>query len=53
MQSVLNIPTVTVVGHAPRRPVVARVPKASEIPDMSCADWRVLDMGTGRVQVCE
>jgi hypothetical protein len=50
MQSVLNIPTITVLGHAPHHRVVARVPKASEI---SCADWRDLDMGSGSAQVCE
>ena len=53
MTSVLNIPTITIVGHLPHHPVVPLVPKARDIVDMKCADWRDLDMGSGRVQVCE
>jgi hypothetical protein len=59
IESVLVIPTITVVGRAPRnrdrdrdRAVVPE-PKAREFSDMVCSDWRELDMGSGRVQVCE
>jgi hypothetical protein len=55
IESVLVIPTITVVGRAPRNRnrTVAPEPKAREISDMVCSDWRDLDMGSGRVQVCE
>jgi hypothetical protein len=53
MLSVLNIPTITIVGHAPHHLAVPLVPKAPNIVDMKCTDWRDLDMGSGRVQVCE
>jgi hypothetical protein len=56
----LETPTVTIVGHfvrsAPSR--VARVvaPAPALVPplgEMKCADWRGLDMGSGRAQVCQ
>ncbi|HWW88580.1 MAG TPA: hypothetical protein VNZ26_33530 [Vicinamibacterales bacterium] len=54
LQPVLYIPTITVVGQMPHRPGVTREPNpAIDIPWMHCADWRELDMGSGRVQVCE
>ena len=55
LQPVLYIPTITVVGQMPRRPSdVTREPKpAVDISRMRCADWRELDMGSGRVQNCE
>lgn len=50
---VLYIPTITIVAQVPRRPVTASVPAAPAVSPMRCADWRELDMGSGRVQVCE
>jgi hypothetical protein len=51
--SVLVIPTLTLIGafHRPEVAVPTRV--AQDIPDMQCASWRELDMGSGRVKVCE
>jgi hypothetical protein len=49
---VLNVPTTIIVG-AVHRPPVARAPRQPYISAMHCADWRVLDMGSGGVQVCE
>jgi hypothetical protein len=52
----LVVPTVTIVTHrAPSAPPSsARVatPALRPIAEMQCADWRGLDMGSGRVQVC-
>jgi hypothetical protein len=54
---VLAIPPITIVGRrvvvAPRvapapAPVVHR-----DITVMNCADWRDLEMGSGRVQICQ
>jgi len=54
LQPVLYIPTITVVGQLPHGPGVTREPKpAVDISLMHCADWRELDMGSGRVQICE
>ena len=53
LQSVLVIPTVTIVGKAAPRPKVAAAPETPVITAMRCSDWRELDMGSGRVQVCE
>ena len=51
---VLYVPTITVVGRAPSRPAVVRDRQPTvDISQMHCADWRGLDMGSGRVQVCE
>lgn len=51
---VLYVSTFTVVGEPPRRRVVTVKPKpVPEISQMDCADWRELDMGSGRVRVCE
>jgi hypothetical protein len=52
--SVLAIPPVTIVA-APPRPIVKKVapPQTPDISKMSCAQWRPLEMGSGRVQVCE
>jgi hypothetical protein len=48
--AVISVPMVTIVGRPPR----AITPKpAPEISKMHCADWRALDVGSGRVQVCE
>jgi hypothetical protein len=50
----LVIPTVTIVGHIARPRAVAPTPEAVRpIAEMTCADWRGLDMGSGRVQVCQ
>jgi hypothetical protein len=54
LRPVLYIPTITVVGQLPHGPGVTREPKpAVDISRMHCADWRELDMGSGRVQICE
>jgi len=53
LQPVLYIPTITVVGQMPHRPGVREPKPAVDISRMQCADWRELDMGSGRVQVCE
>jgi hypothetical protein len=48
----LYVPTITVVGR--QRPWVVGARRAAvDISEMRCADWRALDMGSGRVQVCE
>jgi hypothetical protein len=53
-QPVIYVPTITIVAQGPRRSAVVGDPKpAKEIGQMQCADWRELDMGSGRVQVCE
>ena len=53
----MTIPPITIVGHRLARPVaVAEPQKPEELPDISrmhCADWRDLQMGSGRVQTCE
>jgi hypothetical protein len=50
----LIIPTITIVGPAPR-PAVKKVapPEHPDISEMSCTQWRPLEMGSGSVQVCE
>jgi hypothetical protein len=54
LQTVLYVPTITLVGRAPHRSTVTRAPKPmTEIAEMRCSDWRELDMGSGHVQVCE
>jgi len=51
---VLYVPTITIVGRALPRPAAVEVSKPIvDISQMHCADWRGLDMGSGRVQVCE
>jgi hypothetical protein len=53
LQPVIYVPTVTVVGTL-KDAARARGPKPTkEISKMHCADWRELDMGSGRVQVCD
>lgn len=59
------IPTITIVSKASRRPSMPKVESESmssesaqpgSLPDISqmhCAEWRQLDMGSGRVQICE
>lgn len=55
--SVLRIPPITIVSHRARPLAIATPPpKTEELPDISrmhCADWRDLQMGSGRVQTCE
>jgi hypothetical protein len=53
-EPVLEIAAITIVGHAPPRRVAPRAPSSSmpESP-MRCAESRALDMGSGRVSVCE
>jgi hypothetical protein len=52
LESVLHMPLVTIVG--PLLPAVApEAPAVPGSPPMLCSDWRVLDMGSGRVQTCE
>jgi hypothetical protein len=54
--NVLEIPAITIVGRFSKRAVPARA-AAPELPramaTMNCTGWRDLDMGSGRVQVCE
>jgi hypothetical protein len=53
---VLQIPPITIVGSAPAKRA-AFIPKpvkpAPDITEMNCSQWRDLQMGSGRVQVCE
>ena len=54
--NVLEIPVVTIVGRAVRPASRARARKPAlprDIATMNCAGWRDLDMGSGRVQMCE
>lgn len=52
-QSVLYIPTVTIVGLF-RRSVDSEKPTPrADISEMQCTDWRGLDIGSGKVQVCK
>ncbi len=50
--SVMHIPPATIVGRAVRHPAIVSPPKAPDQPEMVCDEWRNLDMGSGRVQVC-
>jgi hypothetical protein len=50
----INIPTITIKAAPPRPVRVAPVPREPrDIAKMNCTDWRQLDMGSGRVQICE
>jgi hypothetical protein len=52
--SVLNVPTVTIVGRAVHRPGANRTTKPpTDISRMRCKDWQPLQAGSGRVQICE
>jgi hypothetical protein len=54
--SVLTIPPITIVGHRSAPTLGIAAPQKTEPPDISrmhCADWRDLQMGSGRVQICE
>jgi hypothetical protein len=54
LQTVLYVPTITLVGRMAHRSAVTQAPKPiTEIAEMRCSDWRELDMGSGHVQVCE
>jgi hypothetical protein len=51
---VLHLPTVTIVGRAAHRAIApARPAQPTDISLMRCRDWQELQMGSGRVQVCE
>jgi len=61
-ENTLSIPTLTITAKAPQRMVTPRLvapePLAApeplpDIAKMKCAEWRELDMGSGRVQICE
>jgi hypothetical protein len=56
-RSVLTIAPITIVSHRIARPIPVATPQQLEtLPDISrmhCADWRDLQMGSGRVQTCE
>jgi hypothetical protein len=52
LSPVIYVPAVTVVGTV-HRPALAPGPKPVDISKMHCAAWRELDMGSGRVQVCD
>jgi hypothetical protein len=49
---VLYLPPVTIVGRY--HPIAARVPRMfADTAGEQCTDWRELEMGSGRVQLCE
>jgi hypothetical protein len=53
---VLEMPVITIVGRLATRAAPARTAApelAHDIGRMNCAGWRELDMGSGRVQLCE
>jgi hypothetical protein len=54
---VLMIAPITIVGRRIARPLGVTAPQKGEaLPQssrMHCADWRDLQMGSGRVQICE
>ncbi len=52
---ILRIPVVTIVGRIAQRAAkpVDAAPVVRDITEMRCQGWRDLDMGSGRVQVCE
>lgn len=53
LQPVIYVPTVTIRGR-PHEPSTRDSSKpAVSMSEMNCADWRGLDMGSGRVRVCE
>jgi hypothetical protein len=61
--AVLALPAVTVVARAVRvhpaiptpvaHPVAPAEPSPVDISQMRCKEWKELEMGSGRVQVCE
>lgn len=54
--NVLAIPAVTIVGQVVRPASRARAGAPAlprDIATMNCAAWRDLDMGSGRVQICQ
>jgi hypothetical protein len=57
-QPLLSVPSITIVARSNRpshRPSAASPPKATTgvFGGMTCTSWRELDMGSGRVRVCE
>lgn len=56
-ETVIHVPPATIVGRAPSHPSAhpsAAAPKAPPSkPELVCEEWRSLDMGSGRVQVCQ
>jgi hypothetical protein len=53
VQSVLYIPTITIVGSMRRSMDEPKPAPGADISEMQCTDWRGLDIGSGHVQVCE
>jgi hypothetical protein len=56
LPGVVHVHDVTIIGPAPRHATRARVSAPAlprDIQTMSCAGWRDLDIGSGRVQVCQ
>jgi len=54
VHSVLQVPVVTIVARSARIAAVApAVAAPRDIAEMSCAGWRDLDIGSGRVQICQ
>jgi len=52
-QPVIYVPTLTIRGR-PHEPSTRSSSKQTVgMSEMNCADWRGLDMGSGRVRVCE
>jgi hypothetical protein len=56
----LEVPTTIIVGrrvaaggHTAPLLVPATPPEPKDIDEMSCAEWRELDMGSGHVRICE
>jgi hypothetical protein len=52
-ESIVYLPTLTIVGRARAAPVARRTTLPIDIPAMDCVEWRDLDIGSGRVQVCK
>jgi hypothetical protein len=53
LQSVLYVPAVTIRGRPDGTSTRSSSKRAVGMPEMNCADWRGLDMGSGRVRVCD
>lgn len=51
----LTVPTLTIVARAPHRHTVPMVLPESypDIAKLNCSEWRELEQGSGRVQICD
>lgn len=52
-QTMLRIPTITIVAESVESHAAVAPAPVTDISQMSCSDWRELDIGSGHVQVCE